>query len=86
MKRVSLNQLMKLKNSPVGLPAIIKPQPTALIPYVKKVEAPRFDMPSICDANSCIWQPVPDPLALAVLEEYDEARTDNLNSEKLCRD
>ena len=74
MKRVSLNQLMKLKISPVGLPAIIKPKPSALIPYVKKVEPPRFDMP------------VPDPLAIAALEEYDAIPTVNLNSKSSCRD
>jgi hypothetical protein len=72
MKRVSLNQLMKLKISPVGLPAIIKRSPCAIIPYVKKVETPN---PSICYAASCMWQPVPDPLAIAALEEYDEHKS-----------
>jgi hypothetical protein len=83
MKSVSLNQLMKLKIPSVGLPAIIKPKPSALIPYVKKAEPPK---PSICDANSCMWQPSPDPLAIAALEEYDATPTVNLNSEGSCRD
>lgn len=68
MKRVCTNQLMKLKLPSIGLPAIIKPQPTALIPYVKKTEPPN---PSICYANSCMWQPNPDPLAIAALSIYD---------------
>jgi hypothetical protein len=66
MKRVSLNQLMKLKLPSIGLPAIIKPQPTALIPYVKKTGPPHFDMP------------VPDALAIAALEEYEEKKLTKL--------
>jgi hypothetical protein len=70
MKRANINQLLKgyrIQIIPTaGLPAIIKPQPSAIIPYVKKVPVqPQRD------AASCMWQPMADTLALAALEEYD---------------